>query len=90
MTTFCMLFKMNEKKLLNEADLAALAKKYRESAGKTRAEAAREMGVKHPSIFHAEESPEKSFFKLRKRMIEAYSPYSVRGPVFLLEKVRKF
>jgi len=77
--------RMKEKKLLTEADLAALAKKYRESAGKTRAEAAREMGVKHPSIFHAEESPAKSFFKLRKRIIEAYSPYSVRGPVFLLE-----
>ena len=81
-----MRFQMNETKLLDEVDLAALAKKYRESAGKTRAEAAREMGVKHPSIFHAEESPEKSFFKLRKRLIEAYSPYSVRGPVFLLER----
>ena len=77
---------MNEKRALTEASLAALAKKFRESAGRTRAEAAREMGVKHPSIFHAEESPKKSFFKLRKRMIEMYSPYTLNGPVFLLEK----
>jgi DNA-binding XRE family transcriptional regulator len=81
-----MLLPMKEKRDLTEADLAALAKKSRESAGKTRAEAAREMGVKHPSIFHAEESPDKSFFKLRKRLIETYSPYRVRGPVFFLAK----
>ena len=81
-----MLLPMKAKKELTEADLAALAKKSRESAGRTRAEAAREMGVKHPSIFHAEESPDKSFLKLRKRMIETYSPYLVRGPLFFLEK----
>lgn len=77
---------MKEKGLLTEASLAKLAKRFRESAGRTRAEAAREMGVKHPSIFHAEESPGKSFFKLRKRLIETYSPYVVEGPVFLLKK----
>jgi DNA-binding XRE family transcriptional regulator len=70
---------------VTEAELALLAKRYREAAGKTRAEAAREMGIKHPSIFHAEESPHLSFFKLRKRMIEHYSPYKVVGPVYWLE-----
>ncbi len=77
---------MRDENILTEAELASLAKKYREAAGVSRAEAAREMGVKHPSIFHAEESPQKSFLKLRLRMIEKYSPFEVTGPVFLLKK----
>jgi len=81
-----MICTMKKEKLLSEADLAALAKEYREVSGKTRADAAREMGIKHPSIFHAEESPEKSFHKLRRRMIEAYSPWKVVGPFYRLEK----
>jgi DNA-binding XRE family transcriptional regulator len=74
------------KKELREEDLAALAKAYRKGAGKRRADAAREMGVAQTSIFHAEESPKQSFFKLRKRMIEAYSPFKLSGPIYRLEK----
>ena len=69
-----------------ENDLAALAKHFRKQAGKTRAQAARDMKVSQTSIFHGEESPEQGMIKLRKRMIETYSPYKVRGPVYLLEK----
>jgi hypothetical protein len=68
-----------------EAGLAALARRFRKQAKKTRAQAAREMRVSHVSIFHAEESPEQSLAKLRRKMIEAYSPYRVVGPVFHLE-----
>lgn len=70
--------------LLNEKDLARLAKRFRKQAGKTRAEAAREMRVAQVSIFRAEQSPEESLFKLRVRMIEAYSPFKVVGPAFHL------
>jgi DNA-binding XRE family transcriptional regulator len=69
-----------------ENDLAVLAKKFRRQAGKTRAQAAREMKVTQTSIFNAEESPDQSLLKLRMRMIEAYSQYIVRGPIYLLEK----
>lgn len=69
-----------------ENDLAVLAKDFRRKAGKTRAQAAREMGVAQTSIFHAEESPDLSLLKLRMRMIEAYSSFTVRGPVYVLEK----
>ena len=71
--------------LLTEIDLARIAKRFRENAGKSRAEAARKMEVAQVSIFRAEENPEESLLKLRIRIIEAYSPYRVRGPVFLLE-----
>ena len=71
---------------LTEMNLAGIAKRFREQAGKSRAEAAREMKVAQVSIFRAEENPEESLLKLRIRMIEAYSPYRVVGPVFLLEK----
>jgi DNA-binding XRE family transcriptional regulator len=77
---------MPQKKLLTENDLAALAKRFRKQAGKSRAKAGRELGVSHVSIHRAEENPEESLLKLRTRMIEAYSPFKVRGPVFHLEK----
>ena len=77
---------MTKKEFLSEAELAALAKKLREKAGKKRAQAARDMGVSQTSIFHAEESPEQSLAKLRVRMIETYSRFKVRGPVYLLEE----
>jgi DNA-binding XRE family transcriptional regulator len=77
---------MSHEKLLTEKDLAALAKRFRKQAGKSRAKAGRELGVSHVSIHRAEENPEESLLKLRTRMIEAYSPFKVRGPVFHLEK----
>ena len=77
---------MSQKKLLTEKDLAALAKRFRKQAGKSRAKAGRELGVSHVSIHRAEENPEESLLKLRTRKIKAYSPFKVRGPVFHLEK----
>ena len=71
---------------VTEKDLAALAMKYRVAAGKNRAAAARELGVARPSLIQAEDSPKKSLFKLRKRIIEKYSTYKVVGPVYWLEK----
>jgi DNA-binding XRE family transcriptional regulator len=77
---------MPKRELVTEADLAALAKKFRIAAKKNRSEAAREFGVSRPSLIHAEDFPEKSFTKLRIRIIERYSPFQVSGPVFLLKK----
>jgi DNA-binding XRE family transcriptional regulator len=77
---------MLTEKPVSENDLARLAKRFRKQAGKTRAQAAREMGVSQTSIFQAEEKPEQGLLKLRMRMIEAYSPFKVTGPVFYLEK----
>ena len=75
---------MPKKELLTEKDLAALAKRFRNEAGKTRAEAGRELDVSHVSIHRAEENPEESLLRLRTRMIEKYSGFKVVGPVFLL------
>ena len=71
---------------ITEQELAALAKRFREEAGKTRAQAGRELKVSHVSIHRAEENPEISLFKLRCRMIERYSRFKVTGPAFRLEK----
>ena len=77
---------MLKEKSVSEKDLTALAKRFRKQAGKTRAQAAREMGVAQTSIFQAEEQPEQGLLKLRTRMIEKYSPCKVIGPVFYLER----
>ena len=70
---------------MNENDLALMAKTFRRQAHTTRAQAARDMKVSQTSIFNAEETPDQSLVKLRIRMIEAYSEFNVRGPVYLLE-----
>ena len=72
-------------KVFAEKELAAVAKKFRVAAGKNQSQAARELGVARPSLIHAEDYPEKSFIKLRKRMIEKYSTYKVAGPFYKLE-----
>ena len=77
---------MPKRPLFTENDLATLARQFREEAGKSRAEAGRELAVSHVSIHRAEEDPAQSLIKLRTRMIEAYSPYKVVGPVFYLER----
>jgi DNA-binding XRE family transcriptional regulator len=76
---------MSRKATMNENDLAVMAKMFRRRAGVTRAQAARDMKVSQTSIFNAEETPEQGLIKLRIRMIEAYSKFKVRGPVYLLE-----
>jgi DNA-binding XRE family transcriptional regulator len=77
---------MLRKATLNENDLALLAKTFRRQAHTTRAQAARDMKVSQTSIFNAEESPKQALTKLRMRMIETYSEFKVRGPVYLLEE----
>jgi len=77
---------MTRKATMNEADLAVVAKTFRRQAGKTRAQAARDMEVSQTSIFNAEESPDLPLIKLRCRMIEAYSKFKVTGPKYFLEE----
>ena len=76
----------NQQQLVTEAQLSSLAKKFREAAGKNRAETARELGVARPSVQQAEANPELSLFKLRKRIIEHYSTFEVEGPFFRLKE----
>ena len=77
---------MKDKRLCDDAGLAALAKKLRLAAGKKRAEAARELGVARPTVVQAEENPKLSLSKVRVRIIERYSNFRVVGPVYLLEE----
>ena len=77
---------MRANRAVKESELAALAKQFRQAAGKSKADVARELDVAAPTIFGAEESPEMSLTKLRVRMIEKYSPFKVIGPVFLLKR----
>jgi hypothetical protein len=74
---------------LHELQLAAFAKKIRIKAGKTPTEAARELKVSQPSIHNAEENPQKSYTKLRRRIIETYSDFKVSGPFYELSKGKR-
>ena len=73
-------------KVIEEKKLAAFAKECRELAGITRAQAARELNVARPTIFYAEEEPERGLHKLRIAIIERYSEHEVTGPVYIVRK----
>lgn len=75
-------------KLVEESELASFAKECREKAGKTRAETARDLEVARPTVFYAEEEPERGLHKLRKQIIERYSEFEVIGPVYILRRRR--
>ena len=77
---------MPHKQFVSERELTALAKHFRKEAGKNRAQAGRDMGVSHVSIYRAEEYPDESLVRLRVKMIEAYSSLKVKGPLFVLEE----
>lgn len=77
---------MQKQTSVAEPKLAALAKQFREAAGKSKADVARELRVAAPTVFAAEERPEMSLTKLRVRMIEKYSPFKVVGPVYFLKR----
>ena len=74
------------KKIFSENELAALAKHFREQSGKRKVDMARQLKLGAPTIQQAEEYPELSLTKVRKRIIEACSPYELVGPVFLLKR----
>jgi DNA-binding XRE family transcriptional regulator len=73
-------------RFISEKGLAALAKRFRQRAGVSKAEAARRLHVNRGTMQQAEEYPEVSLTKLRIRIIEKYSPFTVAGPVFLLNR----
>jgi hypothetical protein len=77
---------MPVKRLLQESELAALARECRVAAGKNRAQAARDLMVARQAVIYAEDHPGKSFTKLRCRMIEVYSGLKVIGPVFVVKR----
>ena len=74
------------KRLYQEGELGAVAKGFRERAKKTKDQAAKELGVRRTSVQLAEENPEQSLLKLRKRLIEEYSDCKVSGPFYVIEK----
>ena len=77
---------MKTKRAFQESDLAALAKKFREKTGKSKADMARELAVHPTTIQLAEEYPERSMTRMRCRIIEACSPFRVDGPGYWLER----
>jgi DNA-binding XRE family transcriptional regulator len=76
---------MPRSQIVTEAELAGLARQFREQAGKTKNEAAVALRVGRTSVQLAEENPEQSLNKLRIRLIEKYSGFKITGPYYRLE-----
>lgn len=77
---------MAKRQMYSEPELAALAKQFREQSGMNKAELGRELKVTRATMQDVEERPDSNLTKLRRRIIEKYSPFRVIGPVYYLEK----
>jgi len=66
--------------------LASLAKQARTGAGLTQAAAAERMGVAQPTLAQAENEPQRSLSKLRRRMIAELGGFELEGPFWRLRK----
>ena len=67
-------------------ELSQLAKQARTDAGLTQAEAAERMGVAQPTLAQAENEPQRSLRKLRRRMIFEFAGYELDGPFWRLRR----
>ncbi len=69
---------------MQESELHIAAKKAREEAGLTQAEAAKRLNVQQPTLAQAENNPTRKLTKLRIRMIEEFSggKVNVQGPLY--------
>lgn len=76
---------MKIKDMYSDRELAALAKHFRKKTGKRKASVARELGITRSTMQDVEERPEQGLAKLRIRVIERFSPYTVIGPVYILK-----
>lgn len=83
---FDLLASMKHRKAYRAEELASLAKQMRESARKSKAQVARDFNVNRATIQQAEEMPQLSLTKLRIRLIEAHSTFTVVGPFYFLKK----
>ena len=71
---------------VSPADLPALAREALEASGLTQAQAAEQLGVAQPSVAQAL-GRTKGLDALRRRIVEAFTPYRVVGPEYrLVEK----
>ncbi len=67
-------------------DLCDLAREAWAASGLTQVQAAEQLGVKHPTFARAVGNPESSLTALRRRIVEAFTPYRVDGPQYVLVK----
>jgi DNA-binding XRE family transcriptional regulator len=77
---------MNIKAMYFDRELAALAKHFRKKTGRRKAAVAREVGITRSTMQDVEERPQQALAKLRIRVIEKFSPYTVIGPVYILKR----
>lgn len=75
---------MIRKHLLSEKDVVQLTAELRKKSGKSLGEIAGTLGVSRTVVFHAEKSPEKSLFQVRRRIIRLLAGKQLEGPFFRL------
>ena len=75
-----------EGQLIKRTDIPLLVKEIREQTGLSTAHIARDLGVPEPSVTQAEEQPHRALFKLRKRILEQFTGYTLDGPFYRVRR----
>ena len=74
---------------LSPRDVARLASQVRKSRGHTPEDAADRLGVDARKVEQAENQPSRGLIRLRRRLIEQYTGYTIQGPFYKVHKRRR-
>ena len=72
--------------LIKRSDIPLIVKETREQKGLTTEHVARDLGVSEPSVAQAEAQPHRALFKLRKRILERFTEYTLDGPFYRVRR----
>ena len=72
--------------LIKRTDIPLLVKELREQHGLSTEHVARDLGVPEPSVAQAEGQPHRALFKLRKRILERFTGYTLDGPFYRVRR----
>ncbi len=78
---------LKEGQLIRAGRLADAARTARQAAEISSEEAAEQLNVPDTAIKYAEAVPSKSMFRLRKRMLEVFSGYTLEGPFYRIRRL---
>lgn len=73
-------------RLIKASDLSEVVKEVREQEGLSHRELADALRITEPAVHEAEKQSQRARFRLRKRIIERYTGFTLDGPYYRLKR----
>lgn len=68
------------------SELPHMAQRARQASGLSYQQAAQDLGTSEVQVEKAESQPYRSLFKLRRRMLERFTGYTLEGPFYRVKR----